>query len=82
MCRTPEEPPGPTGVEIGELKCTQVSSDFVKRRISQRQPLHIKHRLAETAHAEEIAKVVRFIVTEATYMTGSTIDVNGGMYYR
>ena len=38
--------------------------------------------LGRLGEAEEIAKVVRFIVTEATYMTGSTIDVNGGMYYR
>jgi NAD(P)-dependent dehydrogenase (short-subunit alcohol dehydrogenase family) len=36
-------------------------------------------RLGETG---EIAKVVRFIVSEATYMTGATIDVNGGMYLR
>jgi NAD(P)-dependent dehydrogenase (short-subunit alcohol dehydrogenase family) len=38
--------------------------------------------LGRLGEAEEIAKVVRFIVTEGTYMTGSTIDVNGGMYYR
>jgi len=36
-------------------------------------------RLGET---EEIAKVIRFIVSESTYMTGATIDVNGGMYIR
>jgi 3-oxoacyl-[acyl-carrier protein] reductase len=38
--------------------------------------------LGRLGEVEEIAKVVRFIVSEASYMTGATIDVNGGMYYR
>ncbi len=38
--------------------------------------------LGRLGEVEEIARVVRFIVSEASYMTGATIDVNGGMYYR
>jgi 3-oxoacyl-[acyl-carrier protein] reductase len=29
---------------------------------------------------DEVAKVVRFLCTDATYITGQVIAVNGGMY--
>ena len=29
--------------------------------------------------AEEVASMVRYIVTEGTYITGATFNVNGGM---
>ena len=36
--------------------------------------------LGRLGEPQEIANVIRFIVTEGTYMTGSVFNVNGGMY--
>jgi acetoacetyl-CoA reductase len=38
--------------------------------------------LGRFAQPEEIGKTVRFLVEEGDYMTGNTIDVNGGLYMR
>lgn len=35
--------------------------------------------LGRLGRAEEVASMVRYIVTEGTYITGATFDVNGGM---
>lgn len=49
-------------------------SDAVRAEIISRTPL------GRFGAPEEIAKVVRFLVTEGTYITGATLDVNGGLY--
>lgn len=46
----------------------------------QRERLKNEAVMGRLGRADEIANVVRFIVTEGTYMTGSIIDVNGGMF--
>ena len=38
--------------------------------------------LGRFGRAEEIAKAVRYIVEEGDYMTGNTLDINGGFYMR
>lgn len=38
--------------------------------------------LKRIGRPEEIAEVVAFLVTEADYITGAVIDVNGGLYMR
>lgn len=37
--------------------------------------------LGRMGKPEEIAQVVRFLATEGSYITGTTIHVNGGMYF-
>jgi acetoacetyl-CoA reductase len=38
--------------------------------------------LGRFGKAEEIARAVRYIVEEGDYMTGNTLDINGGFYMR
>ena len=38
--------------------------------------------LGRFGQAEDIAKAVRYIVEEGDYMTGNTLDINGGFYMR
>ncbi len=38
--------------------------------------------LGRFGRAEEIARAVRYIVEEGDYMTGNTLDINGGFYMR
>ena len=46
----------------------------------QRENLKKEVVLGRLGEPSEIANVIRFIVTEGTYMTGSVFNVNGGMY--
>ena len=46
----------------------------------QRENLKKEVVLGRLGEPNEIANVIRFIVTEGTYMTGSVFNVNGGMY--
>ena len=46
----------------------------------QRENLKKEAVLGRLGEPAEIANVIRFIVTEGTYMTGSVFNVNGGMY--
>jgi len=48
--------------------------DEVKGRILERIPL------GRMGRPEEVAEVVAFLATEGSYVTGSVIHVNGGMY--
>jgi len=53
---------------------TAVLPEEVKGRILERIPL------GRMGRPEEVAEVVAFLATEASYVTGSVIHVNGGMY--
>ena len=57
-----------------ETRMTAELSPEIKARILGRIPL------GRMGNPEEIAQVVRFLATEASYITGTTIHVNGGMY--
>ncbi|HVW83647.1 MAG TPA: 3-oxoacyl-[acyl-carrier-protein] reductase [Bryobacteraceae bacterium] len=60
-----------------ETDMTSVLKDEQKTRITQSIPL------GRIGKPEEIAAAVRFLCSnEAGYITGSVIDVNGGMYMR
>jgi 3-oxoacyl-[acyl-carrier protein] reductase len=48
--------------------------DEVRTRILERVPL------GRMGRPEEVAEVVAFLATEGSYVTGSVIHVNGGMY--
>jgi 3-oxoacyl-[acyl-carrier protein] reductase len=48
--------------------------DEVRTRILERIPL------GRMGRPEEVAEVVAFLATSATYVTGSVVHVNGGMY--
>lgn len=48
--------------------------DNIKEKILDRIPMH------RVATAQEIAAGVRFLVTEADYMTGQSLNINGGVY--
>lgn len=53
---------------------TQKLPDEVKEKISSHVPLQ------RMGTPEEIADVVSYLATRGTYVTGTTIHVNGGMY--
>ena len=57
-----------------ETRMTAELGDEVKAGILGRIPL------GRMGKPEEIAQVVRFLAVEASYVTGTTIHVNGGMY--
>jgi acetoacetyl-CoA reductase len=46
----------------------------VQEKILDRIPMH------RVGTAEEVARGVRFLVTEADYMTGQSLNINGGVY--
>ncbi|MBV9645856.1 MAG: 3-oxoacyl-ACP reductase [Candidatus Eremiobacteraeota bacterium] len=46
----------------------------IQEKILERIPMH------RVAKAEEIARGVRFLVVEADYMTGQSLNINGGIY--
>lgn len=48
--------------------------DNIKEKILDRIPMH------RVANPQEIAAGVRFLVTEADYMTGQSLNINGGVY--
>ncbi|MDE3197309.1 MAG: 3-oxoacyl-[acyl-carrier-protein] reductase [Acidobacteriota bacterium] len=60
-----------------ETDMTNVLKDEQKARITQNIPM------GRIGRSEEVAVAVRFLCSEeASYITGNTIDVNGGMYMR
>jgi 3-oxoacyl-[acyl-carrier protein] reductase len=57
-----------------DTEMTGVLPDDVRARILERIPL------GRMGRPEEVAEVVAFLATSASYVTGSVIHVNGGMY--
>jgi len=57
-----------------ETEMWQTVPDNIKEKILDRIPMH------RVATAQEIAAGVRFLVTEADYMTGQSLNINGGVY--
>ncbi len=63
-----------------------VCPGFVNTEMWQSVPDNIKEKIIEripqrrVAEPVEIARVVRFLVTEADYMTGQSLSINGGLY--
>ncbi len=53
---------------------TQKLSDDVKKRLSEQIPL------TRLGTPDDVAKAVLFLCTDADYITGQVINVNGGMY--
>jgi len=52
---------------------TQVP-DNVKEQIVKRIPL------GRVGTAHEVARAVRFLIVDGDYITGSSLDINGGIY--
>jgi len=57
-----------------DTEMTAVLPDDVKARILERVPL------GRMGRPEEVAEVVAFLATAGSYVTGSVVHVNGGMY--
>ncbi len=72
-----------TNIQVNAIAPGFIDTDMISGLTPEmKENLKKEATLGRLGEVEEIAKVVRFIVSEATYMTGATIDVNGGMYYR
>ncbi len=63
-----------------------VAPGFIETEMTRALPDDVKSRvlagitLNRTGLPEEIAEVVAFLATKGTYITGSVIHVNGGLY--
>jgi 3-oxoacyl-[acyl-carrier protein] reductase len=57
-----------------DTEMTAALSDEIRREILARVPLE------RMGRAEEVADVVAFLATRASYITGTTVHVNGGLY--
>ena len=57
-----------------DTRMLQTVPEKVREQIKERIPI------GRFGTAEEVAAVVRFLVTEGTYITGQAINVNGGLY--
>jgi 3-oxoacyl-[acyl-carrier protein] reductase len=57
-----------------DTEMTAALSDGIRREILARVPLE------RMGRAEEVADVVAFLATRASYITGTTVHVNGGLY--
>ncbi len=72
-----------TNIQVNAIAPGFIDTDMISGLTPEmKENLKKEAVLGRLGEVEEIAKVVRFIVSEASYMTGATIDVNGGMYYR
>jgi len=76
------------GAEVGSRNITVnvVAPGFVETDMTEALSEEVKSKLVENiplgrvAQPEEIAQVVLFLAAEASYITGETIHVNGGLY--
>ncbi|GAC1389194.1 MAG: acetoacetyl-CoA reductase [Vulcanimicrobiaceae bacterium] len=63
-----------------------VCPGFVNTEMWQSVPANIQEKILDripmhrTAEPDEIVRGVRFLVTEADYMTGQSLNINGGIY--
>ncbi len=63
-----------------------VAPGFIDTNMTQELPLEIREEIMKTiplqrmGSADEVAQVVAFLATSGTYINGSVIHVNGGMY--
>ena len=57
-----------------ETEMFDVVPEEVKERIRKRIPL------GQIGQPEEVARVVRFLAEDGDYITGQTININGGIY--
>jgi len=78
---------GPYGIYVNAIAPGLISSGprvqgvWLKRTEDQRQEMLKKIPLRRLGTPEEIANVVKFLASDASsYITGTTIDVNGGRY--
>ena len=78
---------GPYGIYVNAIAPGLISSGprvegiWLKRTEDQRQEMLKKIPLRRLGTPEEIASVVKFLASDASgYITGTTIDVNGGRY--
>lgn len=70
-------------IQVNAVAPGFINTDMLARLTpEQRENLIRETLLGRLGEPDEIARVVRFIVTEGTYMTGAVLDVNGGMYLR
>jgi 3-oxoacyl-[acyl-carrier protein] reductase len=63
-----------------------VAPGFIETGMTDELPAEVKNRVLEgitlgrIGKPEEIAEVIAFLAKKATYITGSVIHVNGGLY--
>jgi NAD(P)-dependent dehydrogenase (short-subunit alcohol dehydrogenase family) len=70
-----------TNIHVNAVAPGFVDTDMISGlNEEQRENLKKEIVLGRLGETHEIANVIRFIVTEGTFMTGSVVDVNGGMY--
>ena len=66
--------------------CNAIAPGFIKTRMTDAMPPGLfrdrlsRNPLGRRGEAEEVAKLVRFLVTEGDYITGQVISINAGEY--
>jgi 3-oxoacyl-[acyl-carrier protein] reductase len=75
----------PYGIRVNAVAPGPIATPFHERFSSPEQVQQFEQStlLRRLGRAEEVAEVVIFLASDAaSYITGCTIDVNGGMYFR
>jgi 3-oxoacyl-[acyl-carrier protein] reductase len=80
--RTVAKEGGPCGVCVNAVAPGFIMTDPVKKQLSGREdPLSKTIPLQRLGEAQDVANVVLFLASPLSdYITGSTIDINGGLY--
>ncbi len=72
-----------SGITVNAVCPGFVETDMVSAIPEDAQEKILKQiPLGRFGQAEDIAKAVRYIVEDGDYMTGATLDINGGVYMR
>jgi 3-oxoacyl-[acyl-carrier protein] reductase len=73
---------GPKGIRVNSVSPGLIESEMVKSTIDNQELDSLKARLflKRLGYAEEVAKVIHFLVSnDSSYITGQNIFVDGGM---
>jgi 3-oxoacyl-[acyl-carrier protein] reductase len=63
-----------------------VAPGFIETEMTEQLPEEVQKKILDNVtlgrigHPEEVAEVVAFLATKGSYITGSVVHVNGGLY--
>ncbi|MEE2049753.1 SDR family NAD(P)-dependent oxidoreductase [Nocardiopsis tropica] len=84
MCRTLAVELAPKGIRVNTVSPGLIDTDLTRAVVprERRPDLTRSIPLGRFGTPEEVAVAVRFLIEDATYMTGAVLDINGGILMR